>query len=78
MGEILLGATDFAFDTPTDGRALQINTNTALFSLLGTRFGGNGITYFNLPDLRGVTPKSVNGEPLIYTICTSGIFPSRG
>ena len=36
-----------------DGRSLPINRYTALFSLLGTTFGGNGQTTFNLPDLRG-------------------------
>lgn len=35
------------------GQILQINTNQALFSLLGTTFGGNGQTTFALPDLRG-------------------------
>jgi hypothetical protein len=28
-----------------------------------------------LPDLRGVTPKSANGEPVNYVICVYGIFP---
>jgi len=41
---------------PADGRNLPIAQNTPLFSLLGTSFGGNGVTYFNLPDLRGRTP----------------------
>ncbi len=36
-----------------DGQLLQISTNTALFSLLGTTFGGDGDTIFGLPDLRG-------------------------
>jgi microcystin-dependent protein len=36
-----------------DGRTLPINQNTALFSLLGTSYGGNGQTTFALPDLRG-------------------------
>ena len=35
------------------GQLLQISQNTALFSLLGTQFGGNGQTNFGLPDLRG-------------------------
>jgi microcystin-dependent protein len=35
------------------GQILSIATNTALFSLLGTNFGGNGQTTFALPDLRG-------------------------
>ena len=36
-----------------DGQLLPINQNTALFSLLGTMYGGNGQTTFALPDLRG-------------------------
>src|SRR5580693_8424118 len=35
------------------GQVLPINQNTALFSLLGTTYGGNGTTTFQLPDLRG-------------------------
>jgi microcystin-dependent protein len=35
------------------GQILPINQNTALFSLLGTTYGGNGQTTFALPDLRG-------------------------
>ncbi|MBH8559026.1 phage tail protein [Hymenobacter negativus] len=36
-----------------NGAILPISQNTALFSLLGTRYGGNGTTTFALPDLRG-------------------------
>jgi microcystin-dependent protein len=39
-----------------DGRLLSISSNTALFSLLGTTYGGNGQTTFGLPDLRGRVP----------------------
>lgn len=39
-----------------DGQVLPINQNQALFSLLGTTFGGNGQTTFGLPNLRGRTP----------------------
>lgn len=39
-----------------NGQLLPINQNQALFSLLGTTFGGNGQTTFALPDLRGRTP----------------------
>ena len=35
------------------GQLIAINTNTALFSLLGTTYGGNGTTTFALPDFRG-------------------------
>ncbi len=36
-----------------DGQLLSINANQALFSLLGTTYGGDGRTTFGLPDLRG-------------------------
>ncbi|WP_289044510.1 tail fiber protein [uncultured Olleya sp.] len=36
-----------------DGQLLSISSNTALFSLIGTTFGGDGRTTFGLPDLRG-------------------------
>jgi microcystin-dependent protein len=39
-----------------NGQILSISQNTALFSLLGTMYGGNGTTTFALPDLRGRTP----------------------
>jgi microcystin-dependent protein len=39
-----------------DGQTLAINQNTALFSLLGTAFGGDGIRTFKLPNLQGLTP----------------------
>ncbi len=39
-----------------NGQLLPINQNQALFSLLGTTFGGNGQTTFALPDQRGCTP----------------------
>ncbi len=38
-----------------NGQILAISTNTALFSLLGTTYGGNGVNTFALPDLRGRT-----------------------
>ena len=41
---------------PCDGRALRIQDYNALFSLLGTTYGGDGVNTFNLPDLRGRTP----------------------
>jgi microcystin-dependent protein len=39
-----------------NGQTLPINQNQALFSLLGTTYGGNGQTTFKLPDLQGQTP----------------------
>lgn len=42
-----------------NGQLLPINQNQALFSLLGTTFGGDGRVNFALPDLRGRTPLHV-------------------
>jgi microcystin-dependent protein len=39
-----------------DGQLLPISQNTALFSLLGTTYGGNGLSNFALPDLQGRAP----------------------
>lgn len=39
-----------------DGQLMPISQNTALFSLLGTMYGGNGQTTFALPDMRGRVP----------------------
>jgi microcystin-dependent protein len=48
-----------------DGQLLPINQNQALFSLLGTTFGGDGRVNFALPDLRGRAPIHVgNGHTL--------------
>jgi microcystin-dependent protein len=45
------------------GQLLPINQYTALFSLLGTTYGGNGTTTFGLPDLRGRVPLGVGQGP---------------
>ena len=55
LGQIIQGGWNFAprgFATCA-GQLLPIAQNTALFSLLGTTYGGNGQTTFALPDLRG-------------------------
>jgi microcystin-dependent protein len=44
-----------------NGQFLPINQNQALFSLLGTTFGGNGQTNFALPNLQGKTPIHMGG-----------------
>ena len=44
-----------------NGQLLSIAQNQALFSLLGTTYGGNGQTTFGLPDLRGAVPFHVGG-----------------
>ena len=71
LGEIILTAGRVGQGLLANGQLLSISQNTALFSLLETRFGGNGTTTFALPDLRAAAP---NG--LTYTICDQGVFPS--
>src|SRR6185295_1912614 len=58
MGEIKIISWNFAPKgwAFCNGQFLPINQNQALFSLLGTMYGGNGQTTFALPDLRGRTP----------------------
>ncbi|MBD3662700.1 phage tail protein [Sulfitobacter aestuariivivens] len=46
-----------------NGQLLAISSNTPLFSLLGTNFGGDGRTTFALPDLRGRVPMHAGAGP---------------
>jgi len=72
IGSILLNvSTEYPQNyLPADGRLIDIQTNTALFSLIGINYGGNGTTNFRLPDLRPAAPDNTQ-----YLICVSGIFP---
>jgi microcystin-dependent protein len=58
LGEVRLMSFEFAPKgwALCNGQLLPINQNQALFSLLGTTFGGDGRVNFALPDLRGRTP----------------------
>lgn len=55
LGQIMETGASFCprFWVETNGQLLAIQQNAALFSLLGTTYGGNGVTTFALPDLRG-------------------------
>lgn len=46
-----------------NGQLLSIQQNTALFSLLGTTYGGNGTTTFALPNLQGAVPLGCGNSP---------------
>ena len=65
IGEIMLTGWNFAARgwAHCNGQLLSINANTALFSLLGTTFGGDGRTTFGLPDLRGRVPVHFGNGP---------------
>ena len=58
VGQIAIFSSNFAPAgwALADGAILPISQNTALFSILGTTYGGDGRTTFALPDLRGLLP----------------------
>ena len=51
-----------------NGQLMSIQQNTALFSILGTTYGGNGTTTFALPDLRGRSPIGTGQGPGLSNI----------
>lgn len=65
-----------------DGQLLSINQNQALFAILGTSYGGNGINNFALPDLRGRMPMhnpqpGAQGGEAMHTL-TAAELPQHG
>ena len=54
---------------PADGRSASVNSYPLLSALIGTDFGGNGISSFNLPNVPGPT------TGVSYGICSSGAWP---
>ena len=73
IGEVSLVAFDFAPQgyADADGAILPISQNTALFSLYGTMYGGDGKTTFALPKM---DPPLAG---LKYLVAVQGVFPSR-
>ena len=65
IGQIFLFAGDFAPKNFAlcNGQILSIAQNQALFSILGTTYGGNGVNTFGLPDLRGAALVSAGQAP---------------
>lgn len=81
VGEVVLDAGVVYANNwlPADGRVIPISGNTALFSLVGITYGGNGTTNFGLPNLSYLDPHSQgNGSAAPqYIICVSGTFPGE-
>jgi microcystin-dependent protein len=79
LGTIILFAGNFAPRgwSYCDGSLLQINTNQAMFAILGTMYGGDGRTTFGLPNIAPIVNSVDSDAPLKYIICMQGIFPSR-
>lgn len=76
VGEIRIWAANFE---PhgwrfCDGRVMAIADNEALFQLIGTQYGGDGETTFNLPDLRGRAPihMGTGTDGIAYVIGAQG------
>ncbi|NNC51867.1 MAG: tail fiber protein [Erythrobacter sp.] len=74
LAEVILVGQNFCprGTMPADGKLLAISQYTALFSLLGTTYGGDGRSTFGLPDLRSDAPAGMR-----YCVVTEGIYPSR-
>lgn len=79
LGQVQLFAPNFA---PAGwalcaGQTLQVSAYSSLFSLLGNKFGGDGVTTFKLPDLRNaISHPMPNITFMGYYICILGDNPS--
>ncbi len=65
---------------PADGRSIEIKSNLALYSLLGSTYGGDKTTVFNLPDLRKTASDGKDApttKGLTVCIATTGFYPPR-
>ena len=61
-----------------EGQQVPITSNQALFSLLGTAFGGDGTTVFALPRARPLSVDPSEGATIVgYCIAVEGVYPSR-
>jgi microcystin-dependent protein len=65
LGQVMLFGGNFCPRgwANADGQLLQISQNSALFSIFGTMYGGDGRTTFGLPELRGRSPIHVGRGP---------------
>lgn len=65
IGQIMMFGGNFAIRSWAlcNGQLLAISQNTALFSILGTTYGGDGRTTFGLPDMRGRSPMGEGNGP---------------
>jgi len=61
------------------GQTLNVSGNDALYSILGTRYGGDGLTTFSVPNIKPVLGAETNSsyDDLNYIICINGYYPSR-
>lgn len=69
IGEIRIFGGNFAPIgwAPCEGQLLDINDYPELYAVIGTAYGGNGVSNFALPDLRGRVPLGQGGDSLLGT-----------
>jgi microcystin-dependent protein len=67
-----LNASEFYLQNylPTDGSVYPILSYLPLFSLIGSNYGGDGMTTFAVPNLQSAAPNNTQ-----YLICVTGVFP---
>jgi microcystin-dependent protein len=75
LGQVILFAGSFAPKDWAfcDGQLMGISQNPALFSILGTTYGGDGVRTFKLPDT-----KARDADGMRHIICIYGVYPSHG
>ena len=79
LGSVCLTAANYCSQgyLPAEGQALRIEDYPAVFSLMGTMYGGDGRTTFNLPDLRGAVPQGTGQRPGM-SVVTQGATGTLG
>ena len=79
VGEIRLFAGDF--EPPQwrfcDGKTLETRKYMSLFSVIGTKYGGDGQVNFQLPNLAPLIAPDGSQTSIRYVICVSGIYPEH-
>jgi microcystin-dependent protein len=75
LGQISLyaGNTVPVNEAVANGQSLPIAMNTPLFALIGTTYGGNGTSTFDLSNTESLAP-----DDMTYTMCVTGLYPETG
>ena len=77
LGQLILYPVNFSFGNfhICNGSILDIRSNVALYSVIGTTFGGDGVSTFALPNCINTPVITENGEKMYYYICIAGTYP---
>lgn len=79
LGEIRAFAGNFIpqYWALCNGNQMQISTNNALYSIIGTFYGGDGRTYFNLPNLQGRVPIGIGNGPEFTGVALGSAYGAK-